>query len=50
MGEEDREGTRAAGEVEGKDIDPDALAFIAAKRNVDELQRAKKQEKRITAH
>lgn len=46
---EDTEGTiRPAAEVEGKDVDPDAVAFIKAKRNVDDLQRAKKQEKRIT--
>ena len=36
--------------VEGRDIDPDALAFIKAKRKVDDLQRAKKMEKRIGAH
>jgi len=47
---EDLETTKVGGEVEGKDVDPDAVAFIKAKRNVDDLQRAKKQEKRITAH
>ena len=40
----------AAEGVEGKDIDPDALAFIKAKRKVDDLQKAKKAEKRIGAH
>lgn len=47
--EDDDEGEAGAkpGEVEGKDIDPDAMAFIHAKRKVDDLQRAKKQEKRI---
>lgn len=44
------EGMPRGGEVEGRDLDPDALAFIQAKRKVDDLQRAKKQEKRITAH
>ena len=34
-------------EREGRDIDPDALAFIKAKRKVDDLQKAKKYEKRI---
>lgn len=34
-------------DLEGKDIDPDALAFIKAKRHVDDLQKAKKFEKRI---
>jgi hypothetical protein len=38
------------GDREGKDIDPDALAFIKAKRKVDDLQKAKKYEKRIGAH
>ena len=38
------------GELEGKDIDPDALAFIKAKRHVDDLQKAKKFEKRIGGH
>lgn len=47
---EDMEATRVGGEIEAKDVDPDAVAFIKAKRNVDDLQRAKKQEKRITAH
>jgi len=48
-GESFTEGTiRPAAEVEGRDVDPDAMAFIKAKRNVDDLQRAKKQEKRIT--
>lgn len=41
---------KAVGETEGKDIDPDALAFIKAKRKVDDLQRAKKMEKKIGAH
>ena len=36
-----------SGEREGKDLDPDALAFIKAKRKVDDLQKAKKYEKRI---
>ena len=36
-----------SGEREGRDIDPDALAFIKAKRKVDDLQKAKKYEKRI---
>lgn len=40
----------AAEGAEGKDIDPDALAFIKAKRKVDDLQKAKKAEKRIGAH
>lgn len=34
------------GDIEGRDIDPDALAFIKAKRNVDDLHRAKKLEKK----
>lgn len=38
------------GDIEGKDLDPDALAFIKAKRAVDDLQRAKKYEKKIGAH
>jgi len=40
----------AAEGVDGKDIDPDALAFIKAKTKVNDLQRAKKAEKRIGAH
>jgi hypothetical protein len=36
-----------SGDREGRDIDPDALAFIKAKRKVDDLQKAKKYEKRI---
>lgn len=47
MGDDEDAGLRAKPEVEGRDIDPDALAFIAAKRKVDDLQRAKKAEKRI---
>lgn len=39
-----------SGDKEGRDIDPDALAFIKAKRKVDDLQKAKKFEKRIGAH
>lgn len=38
------------GDREGRDFDPDALAFIKAKRKVDDLQKAKKYEKRIGAH
>jgi len=48
--EGDGDNLKAAGETEGKDIDPDALAFIKAKRKVDDLQRAKKMEKKIGAH
>lgn len=48
--EHDLDATKAGQEVEGKDSDPDALAFIKAKKNVDDLQKAKKNEKRITAH
>ena len=51
--DEIEEATRMAGGaegVEGRDIDPDALAFIKAKRKVDDLQKAKKAEKRIGAH
>lgn len=33
-------------EVEGQHIDPDALAFIRAKKKVDDLSKAKKQEKK----
>jgi hypothetical protein len=36
-------------EIEGRDIDSDAMAFIKAKRNVDELHRAKKFEKKTGA-
>jgi len=36
-----------SGDREGRNIDPDALAFIKAKRKVDDLQKAKKYEKRI---
>lgn len=39
-----------SGDREGRDIDPDALAFIKAKRKVDDLQKAKKYEKRIGGH
>jgi len=38
---------KESGDIEGRDIDPDAMAFIKAKRNVDDLQKAKKNEKRI---
>ena len=38
---------QTGGEIEGRDIDPDALAFIAAKRKVDDLHKAMKQEKKI---
>ena len=31
--------TLPSGEREGKDLDPDALAFIKAKRKVDDLQK-----------
>ena len=33
-------------EQEGKDIDPDAVAFIKAKRKVDDLHKAKRHEKK----
>lgn len=42
---EDSEG-RQGEETEGKDMDPDALAYIRAKRNVDDLHKAKKFEKK----
>ena len=32
-------------EAEGVDVDPDALAFIKAKRKVDDLHKAKRFEK-----
>lgn len=35
---------------EGKDIDPDAMAFIKAKRKVDDLHKAKRQEKKGGMH
>jgi hypothetical protein len=38
---DDQEGE--GGETEGKDLDPDALAYIRAKRNVDDLHKAKRQ-------
>ena len=44
----DLQGTQLPyGEKEGRDTDPDALAFIKAKRKVDDLQKAKKYEKKI---
>ena len=36
----------AAGDTEGVDVDPDALAFINAKKKVDDLHKAKKFEKK----
>lgn len=48
--EEQNRFVAAAEGVDGKDVDPDALAFIKAKTKVDDLQRAKKAEKRIAAH
>lgn len=42
----DDEFQQERGEVEGRDLDPDALAFIKAKRNVDDLHKAKKLEKK----
>lgn len=33
-------------EVEGRDADPDAVAFIKAKRKVDDLHKAKRQERK----
>ncbi len=51
LDDEDLIGTMGgAQEVEGRDVDPDALAFIKAKRHVDDLQKAKKFEKRIGGH
>jgi len=32
---------------EGQDVDPDALAFIRARRNVNDLTKARKEEKKI---
>lgn len=48
-GNEDGEGAPATGgaELEGRDIDPEALAFIKAKRKVDDLHKAKKHEKKV---
>lgn len=43
---EDNIGTGAGAEKEGIDVDPDALAFIKAKRKVDDLHKAKKLEKK----
>jgi hypothetical protein len=40
---DDLEGDAARpGDIEGRDVDPDAMAFIHAKRKVDDLQKAKK--------
>ncbi len=36
--------------IEGRDTDPDAMAFIKAKRNVDDLHKAKRQEKKGGMH
>ena len=49
---EDEEFAGAQGNegAEAQIIDPDALAFIQAKRHVDDIQKAKKFEKRIGAH
>lgn len=45
--DDEEDDLRPRAEIEGRDVDPDALAFITAKRKVDDLQRAKKAEKRI---
>lgn len=41
------EGADGQQEIEGKDMDKDVLAFIKAKRKVDELHKAKKHERKI---
>lgn len=48
--DEEFAGNQGVEGAEGRDIDPDALAFIQAKRHVDDIQKAKKFEKRIGAH
>ena len=47
--EDHRAGDGADGhhEIEGKDMDKDVLAFIKAKRNVDDLHKAKKHERKL---
>ena len=42
-GGQDNEGEE---EIEGRDVDPDAMAFIKAKKKVDDLHKAKKMEKK----
>ncbi|CDW85408.1 kinesin motor domain-containing protein [Stylonychia lemnae] len=44
---DDEQERREGGEDQEGGIDPDALAFIKAKRKVDDLHKAKKQEKKI---
>ena len=48
--DEEFAGAQGTEGAEGREIDPDALAFIHAKRHVDDIQKAKKFEKRIGAH
>jgi hypothetical protein len=43
---DENSGTGTGGEKEGTDVDPDALAFIKAKRKVDDMHKAKKLEKK----
>ena len=47
IGNDEGEGAPATGdEIEGRDIDPEALAYIKTKRKVDDLHKAKKHEKK----